>query len=97
MSKLLVKKQQKKEGSNFMAPNDSQLSDYKAWNEVLAKKFAVMYKNYRKFSLKHFGVDPFLQQDPSKAEEDKGQNGEPEADNENMASQVAKDENQGIN
>lgn len=66
-----------------MSENPSQLNDYKAWNEVLAKKFAVMYKNYRKFCVKYLGKDPFLPTGDSKAEEDKGQNGEQEVDSEN--------------
>ena len=60
MSKLLVKKQIKKDGTIIMQENLNQLSDYKSWNEVLAKKFALMYKNYRKFCIKHLGEDPFL-------------------------------------
>lgn len=32
--------------------------DYNQWNIVLAKRFAVMHKNYRKFSLKFMGKDP---------------------------------------
>lgn len=55
MSKLLVKKQIKKDGTNQMQENPNHLSDYKAWNEVLAKRFAMMYKNYRKFSIKYLG------------------------------------------
>ena len=59
MSKLLVKKQVKKDGTIIMQENPSHLSEYKSWNEALAKKFALMFKNYRKFSIRYLGGDPF--------------------------------------
>ena len=70
MSKLLVKKQIKKDGTIIQHDISSQLSDYKAWNEVLAKRFALMFKNYRKFCIKYLGEDPFVAQSERKAEEE---------------------------
>lgn len=32
--------------------------EYEAWNNLLAKRFQVMHKNYRKFSQKFLGYDP---------------------------------------
>ena len=34
--------------------------DYETWNELLAKKFNGMYKNYRKFSVRFLNFDPDL-------------------------------------
>ena len=80
-----------------MQENPSHLSDYKAWNEVLAKRFALMYKNYRKFSIRYLGKDPFLTTSQTQAEEDKVQNTEQEADSPNKQSHIPKDKNEEIN
>lgn len=87
MSKLLVKRQQKKEGGLINQSGSAietrntidnaitqySLLDYDQWNNVLAKRFAMMHKNFRKFSIKFLGVDPNLIVDllEKPAEEDK--------------------------
>ena len=35
--------------------------EYNTWNEILAKKFAIMFKNFRKFSMKFLNKDPLAQ------------------------------------
>jgi hypothetical protein len=37
--------------------------DYDTWNMILAKRFSMMYKNYRKFSMRALGKDPLVMTD----------------------------------
>jgi hypothetical protein len=41
-----------------LEPDGASTILYESWNLQLAKKVGAMFKVYRKFSLKHFGIDP---------------------------------------
>ncbi len=70
MSRLLHKRALKKGPDGNMIPNNSdnfQTLDYDTWNMMLAKKFSMLFKNYRKFSIKYLGKDP-VEQEPNQNE-----------------------------
>ena len=62
----LINKKYLKSGANQGSSNLSYLGvsdgqnalEYEEWNISLAKRFNSMFKNYRKFSIKYFGIDP---------------------------------------
>jgi hypothetical protein len=56
MSRLLQKRQLKKDG--ILEFPTYQTLHYDSWNSLLAKRFAGMFKNYRKFSIRYLGKDP---------------------------------------
>lgn len=62
MIKLMSKRQLKKDGNAPVSDSTQQNLEYNVWNEMLAKRFAMMYKNYRKLSIKFLGRDPMLSQ-----------------------------------
>ena len=44
---------------SYLGVSDGQNAlEYEEWNISLAKRFNSMFKNYRKFSIKYFGIDP---------------------------------------
>lgn len=63
MSRLLHKKNIKKgpDGNIISTTSDNcQTLDYDTWNMMLAKRFSMWFKNYRKFSMKYLGKDPVV-------------------------------------
>ena len=65
MSRLLNKKSLKKESGfgssmSYLGGTDQSGAslEYDQWNMMLAKRFHVMFKTYRKFSIRFLGVDP---------------------------------------